>query len=184
VLPLKKGQFLEGINPRWLRPCQLLEDILPSHLVDACVRPAAGLCKWLSSSIQQSMTANNLFKFSMCKIDNFSWTVREIKWNEISICLPWNIRFRMCFTNHDYRANKYRPKEAWVIMTVIHDHVPVKIKHSSDCTNRRNVRAEWLQSLSSSKTDSRCIKMMISFNYTVYTINKRSKSMYTSFCES
>ena len=58
------------------------------------------------------MTANNLFKFSMCKIDNFSWTVREIKWNEISICLPWNIRFRMCFTNHDYRANKYRPKEA------------------------------------------------------------------------
>jgi len=34
------------------------------------------------------------------------------------------------------------------------------------------VRAEWLQSLSSSKTDSRCIKMMISFNY---TINKRSK---------
>ena len=44
-----------------------------------------------------------------------------------------------------------------------------------------DVRAEWLQSLSSSKTDSRCIKMMISFNY---TINKRSKSTYTSFCES
>ena len=44
-----------------------------------------------------------------------------------------------------------------------------------------SVRAEWLQSLSSSKTDSRCIKMMISFND---TINERSKSMYTSFCES
>ena len=44
-----------------------------------------------------------------------------------------------------------------------------------------NVRAEWLQSLSSRKTDSRCIKMMITFNDTVI---KRSKSMYTSFCES
>jgi len=29
------------------------------------------------------------------------------------------------------------------------------------------VRAEWLQSLSSRKTDSRCIKMMINFNYTI-----------------
>ena len=48
-------------------------------------------------------------------------------------------------------------------------------------TSREIVRAEWLQSLSSSKTDSRCIKMMISFND---TINERSKSMYTSFCES
>ena len=47
--------------------------------------------------------------------------------------------------------------------------------------SREIVRAEWLQSLSSSKTDSRCIKMMISFND---TINERSKSMYTSFCES
>jgi len=45
----------------------------------------------------------------------------------------------------------------------------------------KSVRAEWLQSLSSSKTDSRCIKMTTSFND---TINKRSKSMYTSFCES
>ena len=43
------------------------------------------------------------------------------------------------------------------------------------------VRAEWLQSLSSRKADSRCIKMMIIFNN---TINERSKSMYTSFCES
>ena len=43
------------------------------------------------------------------------------------------------------------------------------------------VRAEWLQSLSSRKTDSRCIKMMISFNDTTI---KRSNSMYTSFCES
>ena len=39
----------------------------------------------------------------------------------------------------------------------------------------RVVRAEWLQSLSSRKTDYRCIKMMI---------KTRSKSMYTSFCES
>jgi len=43
------------------------------------------------------------------------------------------------------------------------------------------VRAEWLQSLSSVKTDSRCIKMMISFNDTII---KRLKSMYISFCES
>jgi len=43
------------------------------------------------------------------------------------------------------------------------------------------VRAEWLQSLSSRKTDSRCIKMIISFNDTII---KRSKSMYTSFCKS
>ena len=52
--------------------------------------------------------------------------------------------------------------------------------HGSDAVYG-GVRAEWLQSLSSSKTDSRCIKMMISFND---TINERSKSMYTSFCES
>jgi len=54
-------------------------------------------------------------------------------------------------------------------------HIPVNTL--GDC----GVRAEWLQSLSSSKTDSRCIKIMISFND---TINERSKSMYTSFCES
>ena len=47
--------------------------------------------------------------------------------------------------------------------------------------NIRPVRAEWLQSLSSIKTDFRCTKMMISFNYTII---KGSKSMYTSFCES
>ena len=51
----------------------------------------------------------------------------------------------------------------------------------SGCRFFGAVRAEWLQSLSSIKTDSRCIKMMISFND---TINERSKSMYTSFCES
>ena len=44
-----------------------------------------------------------------------------------------------------------------------------------------HVRAEWLQSLSSIKTVSRCIKMMISFNDTIII---RSKSMYISFCES
>jgi len=47
--------------------------------------------------------------------------------------------------------------------------------------NLGRVRAEWLQSLSSRKTDSRCIKMMISFNNTII---KQSKSMYMSFCES
>jgi len=38
-----------------------------------------------------------------------------------------------------------------------------------------SVKAEWLQSLSSRKTDSRCIKMMISFNDTLI---KQLKSMY------
>ena len=66
---------------------------------------------------------------------------------------------------------------------VLNDNALYKFTHSltDDLDQCVAVRAEWLQSLSSSKTDSRCIKMMISFNN---TINERSKSMYTSFCES
>ena len=67
------------------------------------------------------------------------------------------------------------------IVAVVRRQSKVRPRAASARRPKPTVRAEWLQSLSSRKTDSRCIKMMISFND---TINKRSKSMYTSFCES